>query len=131
MDATIGRLAAVVVVLVLARVVALILARFLRPKHPDVTVGDEGGRPGIVLFTSTDCSTCKQTISRIEQSGISFREITHELEPHRFESWGISGVPLTVVLDSASVVVDLITGVPSLRRIRRAAQSAGIKQARD
>ncbi len=128
MNDTIGRLAAVVVVLVLARVAALVLARFLRPKHPDVIVGEEGDRPGIILFTSTDCSACKETISRIEQSGISFREITHELEPQRFESWGISGVPLTVVLDSASVVVDMITGVPSQRRIRRAAHSAGIER---
>jgi len=122
------RVAAVVLVLGLARLAALVLARFLRPKHPDVIVGDEGDRPGIVLFTSTDCSTCKRTISRIHESGLTFREITYDLEPQRFDAWGVTGVPLTVVLDAAGTIVDGMSGVPSIRRMRRAAQKAGIER---
>jgi len=120
------RIAAVIVVLVVARLVAFVLAKFLRPKHPDVIVGDEGDRPGIVLFTSTDCSTCKRAISRIHESGLTFREITYDLEPQRFDAWGVNGVPLTVVLDAAGEVVDAISGVPSPRRVRRAARTARI-----
>ncbi|GMQ97831.1 MAG: hypothetical protein BMS9Abin17_0334 [Acidimicrobiia bacterium] len=122
------RVAAVIVVLGLARLVALVLARFLRPKHPDVIVGDEGDRPGIVLFTSTDCSTCKRAISRIHESGLTFREITYDLEPQRFDAWGVTGVPLTIVLDAAGSIVDGMSGVPSIRRLRRAAQKARIER---
>jgi len=120
------RIAAVIVVLVLARLVALVLAKFMRPKHPDVVAGDEGDRPGIVLFTSTDCSSCKRAISRIRETGLAFREITYDLEPQRFDAWGVSGVPLTVILDAANNIVDAISGVPSLRRVRRAAHTARI-----
>ncbi len=122
-----ARVAAVIIVLGIARVVALLLARFLRPKHPDVIVGDEGDRPGIVLFTSTDCSTCKRAISRIRESGLTFREITYDLEPQRFEAWGVTGVPLTVVLDADGGIVDGMSGVPPIRRMRRAVQRAGIE----
>lgn len=126
MNDVVVRVAAVIIVLVLARLVALVLAKFLRPKHPDVIVGDEGDRPGIVLFTSTDCSTCKQAIARIRESGLTFREITYDLEPQRFDAWGVTGVPLTVVLDESGDVVDGISGVPKVRRVRRAAERAGI-----
>lgn len=126
MNDVVVRVAAVIIVLVLARLVALVLAKFLRPKHPDVIVGDEGDRPGIVLFTSTDCSTCKQAIARIRESGLTFREITYDLEPQRFDAWGVTGVPLTVVLDESGDVIDGISGVPKARRIRRAADRAGI-----
>ena len=122
----VARLLVVVVVLVVAWLTALVLNRFHRPAHPSLTVNNEGDRPGIVLFTSLDCSTCKRTIHRLRGDGISFREITHELEPQRFESWGVLAVPLTVVIDRGSEVVDMIPGVPPSRRLRRALDAAGI-----
>ena len=120
------RLLVVVVVLFIALLIAVVLNRFRRPDHPPITVNAEGDRPGIVLFTSLDCATCKRTITKLRGVDLSYREITHELEPQRFESWGVVAVPLTVVVDRASEVIDLIPGVPSTRRLSRALDAAGI-----
>ena len=117
----------VVVVLVLgAVVVAAVISRIRRPPHPDITVGDVGDRPGVVLFTSTTCPTCKQTIEVLEDMGVSFREVTHDLEAHRFETWGVVAVPVTVVVDGDSTVVDAFSGVPRRRSLHRALQRAGL-----
>lgn len=109
-----------------ALVAAFIATKVRKPIHPDIVVGDVGDRPGVVMFTSTDCSTCKQAIARLKESSIPFREVTHELEPTRFESWEIVAVPLTVFLDSASTVVAMLPGVPSRRALRKAAANAGV-----
>ena len=109
---------------------ALVLAgaanRYRRPTHPTVRVGEVGDRPGVVLFTSTDCSTCKLSIERLKQLGLPYREVTYDLEPHRFDSWGVVAVPLTVFIDADSHVGAVLTGVPSARSLRRAAASAEI-----
>lgn len=120
------RMLLVLAVLLSASLIAVALNRFRRPDHPPITVNAEGDRPGIVLFTSLDCATCKRTITKLRGDDLSFREITHELEPQRFESWGVVAVPLTVVINRASEVIDLIPGVPSTRRLSSALDAAGI-----
>lgn len=121
-----ARLILVVGVLAAAGLVAFVINRLHKPPHPALVVQTEGDRPGVVLFTSLECTTCKETISILRSKGVAFREVTHELEPQRFEAWRVLAVPLTVVLDSESAVVDAITGVPSSRRLVGALRTAGL-----
>jgi thiol-disulfide isomerase/thioredoxin len=115
---------AVVSVAILAAYVARKLAK---PVHPKVTVGEVGDRPGVVLFTSTDCSNCKEAIATLESASIPFREVAYDLEPHRFETWDVLAVPLTVVVDGDGNVVDAISGVPGRKTLTRAVRTAGIE----
>ena len=122
------RIIVVLVVAVVAILLALVARKLVRPVHPEITVGDAGDRPGVVLFTSTDCSNCKEAIALLKSESISFREITHELEPQRFESWTVLAVPLTVVLDADGGIVEMISGVPHRRTLRKALRVAEIVQ---
>ena len=118
----------VLIVLGLALVAGVIARRVKRPPHPRITIGDLGERPGVVLFTSTDCGTCKETIALLEAEAVAFREVTYDLEPHRFEAWTVVAVPLTVVIAADGCVIETISGVPPLRRLRRAISAAGIER---
>jgi len=122
------RIVVVLVVVAAAVAVAFVARRLQRPAHPQVVVGDVGDRPGVVLFTSTDCGNCKEAISVLKNESVSFREITHDLEPQRFEDWAVLAVPLTVVIDSDGGVVDMVSGVPSHRFLTKAMRSAGIER---
>jgi hypothetical protein len=123
---TVVRLLIVGTVVVLAASIAWVVRRLRMPPHPTVTVGDVGDRPGVVLFTSTTCSTCKEVIARFEVLGIGFREVTSELEPQRFEAWGVTAVPVTVVVDAHDGVVATFSGMPRTGPLRRALRTAGI-----
>jgi len=125
-----ARLLLVVAALVAAGVVAFAVSRFQKPPHPTLSVQIDGDRPGVVLFTSLECTTCKETISLLRSHGVPFREITHELEPQRFESWRVLAVPLTVVLDSEGTVVAALAGTPSSRGLAGALRAADIKVSR-
>lgn len=113
--------------LIVAGVVALVITRLTKPPHPTLVVQPDGDRPGVVLFTSLECVSCKDTITLLRGKGVVFREITHELEPQRFEAWQVLAVPLAVVLDEQGSIVDAITGVPPLRRLTRALHDAGLE----
>lgn len=126
MNDVVVRLLVVVAIVAVAAGLAFLIGRFRKPPHPSVTVGDVGDRPGVVMFTSTSCSTCKDAIARLEAVGVPFREVTNDLETQRFEMWGIVAVPLTVVVDDESSVVATFSGVPPVRSLRRAVSSAGI-----
>ena len=120
------RLGIVAVVVLGAAGVAWILGRVRKPPHPDITVGDVGDRPGVVVFTSATCPTCGDAISVLEDVGLPFREVTYDLEPDRFETWGVVAVPVTVVVDGAGSAVDVLSGVPSRGRLARSAARAGL-----
>lgn len=126
MTGTVGRLVIVVAIVVGAAACAWLVSRFRRPPHPDIVVGDLGDRPGVVIFTSTTCSTCKAVISLLEEWSIPFREVTNELEPGQFDEWGIVAVPVTVVIDDGGQVVATFSGTPRRAAFRRAAAVAGI-----
>ncbi len=121
------RLLIVVAAFGLALIVAFVLRRLQRPTHPELSVGVVGDRPGVVLFTSTDCSKCKEVIALLEAESVPFREVTHDLEPQRFEDWDVVAVPLTVVLDSGGDVVATMSGVPRRRTLIRSVRRAGIE----
>jgi glutaredoxin len=122
------RLLVAIGVIVSALLLAAVLNRYRRPVHPTVSVGEVGDRPGVVLFTSTDCSNCKRTIERLKKLDVPYREVTYELESQRFADWGVVAVPLTVFVDGDSHVEYAFTGVPSRRKLVRAAKAAGISR---
>lgn len=123
---TVVRLIVVAAVVLLAASIAWIVRRFRMPPHPAVTVGEVGDRPGVVLFTSTTCSTCSDVIARLESLDVGFREVTNELEPQRFAAWGVAAVPVTVVVDAHGRAVATFSGIPRTRPLRRAMRDAGI-----
>jgi glutaredoxin len=121
------RILVVVVVVAAALAVAFVLRRAQRPVHPEISVGDVGDRPGVVLFTSTDCSNCKKAIALLESESVPFREVTHDLEPQRFETWDVVAVPLIVVVDAEGGIVETMSGIPRRRTLTSAVRRAGIK----
>jgi len=120
------RLLLVVAIVVAAAAVAWVASRFRRPPHPTVTVGDIGDRPGVVVFTSTNCSTCREARGVLEEMRVPFREVTSELEQRRFEEWGVVAVPLIVVIDEGGGVVETYTGIPRRGALRRSISIAGV-----
>jgi hypothetical protein len=122
------RILFVIAAVSVALVVAMVLRRAQRPVHPTVSVGDAGDRPGVVLFTSTDCGNCKKAIALLESEEIPFREVTHDLEPQRFETWDVVAVPLTVVVDAQGDIVETMSGVPRRKTLVRAVRLAGIQE---
>ncbi len=123
------RLLVAVGVVVVAVVIATIARSVRKPIHPTVQVGNVGDRPGVVLFTSTDCSSCKQAIATLKEMSVPYREVTHELEPQQLDAWGVVAVPLTVVVDAQGDAVAVMSGVPAKRALRSALATAGIETA--
>lgn len=114
------RLGIVLVLVLLVVAAARLAGRWGHPTHPPIRLGDVGPRPGLVVFTSTDCTNCAEAISIAGSLGVEVREITWELEPGRFQTAGVEAVPLTAVVDSTGRVELLVTGVPTKRALARA-----------
>lgn len=113
-------------VMILVAIITVIARKLGSPHHGRVEVAGLDLPSGIVLFTSTECSNCKEALARAKETGAPLREITYEIEAARFESAGISGVPLTLVIDGEGSVIEQIAGVPGRRRLRRALDRAGV-----
>lgn len=112
-------------VVVFAVAVAALAGRWSRPSHPRVDLSGLTLDPGVVMFTSTDCSTCHEARTIAAELDVPVREVTHELEPAKFEAAGVVAVPLTVVVSAGGDVVAQFTGVPRRRALQRAARRAG------
>jgi len=125
------RLGVVAALLVVAVVVARAAGRWQRPSHPPVDVSDLAPTPGIVLFTSTDCSSCKAALAAVEGTGAPVREITWELEGATLEARGVEAVPLTVVVDATGRPVGQVSGVPPRRWLRAAWKRATVDEMPD
>lgn len=120
------------VVIVLALVVAVIVVvrlveRRQKPPHPPIDLEGLGDRPGVVVFTSSDCSTCAEAMRTVGSAGTSIREVTWELEPQLFDQYHIEAVPLVAVLDRDGRSVMFETGAPSRSRFIKAIRAAGIR----
>ena len=114
---------AVRLVVVFAVVVgALGLSRLSRPwqdsAHPQLQIPPGELPAGVVLFTSTDCDQCANARAALRRAGISYREVTWEIESDRFERYGVQGVPLLAQLDDAGRQLHLSAGVPTRRTLR-------------
>ena len=123
-------LVSVAVVLALALVVVVVarlIARWQKPPHPPIDLDGLGERPGVVVFTSTDCTTCSEAMRVVGQAGPAVREVTWELEPHLFDRYHVEAVPLIAVLDGVGRSVFFGTGVPEGSRFHAAVRKAGIR----
>jgi hypothetical protein len=120
------RVAVVLALVLLVVVVVRLVARWQRPPHPPIDLDGLGDRPGVVVFTSTDCATCAEAMRVVGNAGRAVREVTWELEPRLFEEYRIEAVPLVAVLDGHGRSILFQTGVPDRNRFRRALRSAGI-----
>lgn len=122
MDDPVLRVGIVAVATLLVCAVALATRRWQRPVHRRVDASLLALPAGLVMFTSTDCSRCKEALAAARSSGLPLREITWELEPDKFEAASVTAVPLTLAVGPDGAVVDQISGVPSKRWIRRVAK---------
>lgn len=117
----------VVAGVVMVVVVVSVAARKLgAPYHAALQLDALDLPPGLVMFTSTDCENCKKALVVVKATGAPLREITHEIEAAMFERAGVTGVPLTVVIDADGKVVDQIGGIPQRRRLQRALAETGV-----
>lgn len=119
---------AVVLVLALAVIVVVrLMAKWQKPPHPPIDLDGLGERPGVIVFTSTDCNTCSEAMRVVGPADSSVREVTWELEPQLFDRYHVEAVPLVAVLDGAGRSVFFGTGVPDSARFRSAIRKAGIR----
>jgi hypothetical protein len=107
----------VVVVVALSTLAA---RRYGSPHLRPVDVDGLDLPPGLVVFTSTTCATCRRALGAAKATGAPLREITYELEAATFERAGVGAVPLTLVIGGDGEVVDQVGGVPRPARLRRA-----------
>lgn len=118
---------AVVLALVLAVIGGVrLIARWQKPPHPPIDLDGLGDRPGVIVFTSTDCTTCTEAMQVVGEAGPAVREVTWELEPRLFDRYHVEAVPLVAVLDGAGRSVFFATGIPDRTRFRSAIRKAGI-----
>jgi len=114
------------VIIAAAAGVGLLAGRWSRASHPAVDLAGLGLPPGIVMFTSTDCATCKEARARAETVGLPIREVTHEPEPGLFARAGVEAVPLTAIVDAKGLVIAQFAGVPRRGALSRAAAEAHV-----
>jgi hypothetical protein len=124
---TIIRVVIVLTLVVVVIVVVRLVARWQRPPHPPIDLAGLGDRPGVVVFTSTDCSTCAEAMRTVGATGASIREVTWELEPQLFDQYHVEAVPLVAVLDRDGRSVMFETGAPSRNQLNKAIRAAGIQ----
>lgn len=117
-------LSVVVVVLGLAAAVA-ITSRRTSSFHPRIDIEGLGLPPGLVVFTSTACVNCKDVLQVARSIDVPLREVTYEIEAELQEQAGVTGVPLTIVVDRTGAAVSQFAGKVSERSLRRAVVNAG------
>jgi hypothetical protein len=93
-------------------------------RGPEVDVTGLVVGPGVVIFTKDDCATCADALERVEGLGLAVRQIRAEEEPGELEARGVTGVPVTVVVDAAGLPCGRFAGLPARRALRRAARRA-------
>ena len=124
MDEALARLLIVAGVIAVAAGVAFLFRR--RAFHPPVDIDGMGLGPGLVVFTSTTCRRCKIVLAAAKSIGAPLREVTYELEGAVQQRAGVTGVPLTLVVDQSGTVVAQYAGLVTARRLRRAVGRAGL-----
>ena len=124
---TLTRVLVVLVLVVAVIIVVRLVARWQKPPHPPLDLTGLGDRPGVVVFTSTDCPTCVEAMRTVSEVSAPVREVTWELEPNLFDQYQVEAVPLIAVLDREGRSVMFETGAPNRNRIRKAIRAAGIE----
>jgi len=116
-----------IVLLVAASALAVawwLRSRAVRSGDPIDVAGLREGA-GVVIFTKDDCPTCVTMLALLETTVAPVRRVRAEDEPQELEARGVTGVPLTVVVDGAGRPIAQFAGVPPSRALRRAVARAG------
>lgn len=122
MSETVVRVLVIVGILAIVLVAAAVAGRSRRARPQRTTREDLP--PGVHLFTSATCATCKEARAVIQSVyGDSFTEIRHEDDPQSFGHHGIARVPTAIVVltDGSALVFE---GVPRRRHLRAAAPAS-------
>ncbi|MDH3606812.1 MAG: hypothetical protein OER12_07435 [Acidimicrobiia bacterium] len=116
----------VVVVGVIGAALGLaVAARFwFGPGGPSVDVTGLAQGPAAIVFTRDNCTNCAAALEKVGGLGLSVRQVRAEDEPDELTSRGVSGVPTTVLIDSAGSVTGQFGGVPPRMALRRASKRA-------
>ncbi|NQV07248.1 hypothetical protein HQ535_11920 [bacterium] len=106
-------------------VAAALLAAYLIPRVTagravQIPIDLSGIDDRVILFTSSDCSTCDRAREVIEAAGVEYREIRHSDDPALFDATGVAAVPLLVIRGDRGAIIGRIGGVPTTQRLRRA-----------
>ncbi len=80
---------------------------------------------GFVIFTKDECPACLATLERLTLFGLPIRQVREEDEAHELRNRGVTGVPITVVLDGNGRPCGQFAGLPKPRALRRAVRRAG------
>lgn len=102
-----------------------VAVRRARIAQPAAAVERLGFDTPVVVFTSTDCPTCRKVMRRLAEVDFAVREVTFELEPGLFDTAGVDGVPLVVVLEPGGAHAAQFGGPVSAARVKRAVAAAG------
>jgi glutaredoxin len=119
-DDAVARLVAAVVIGIVVLALARAARKFEQPVHPFIDLAATDLPTGVVLFTSTDCTNCAAARERLKQAGVSYREVTWELEGRVLERAGVQAVPVAVFRGEDGATVAQIAGVPTRRALRKA-----------
>lgn len=75
--------------------------------------------PGLHLFSSESCGSCRRARSMIERTGLSFSEHTYESEAVLLEKHGIDRVPSVVWVPAGGQAGWVAEGIPTERSLLR------------
>ena len=116
---------AVVLAVVAGAVGVSYLTRRGTSYHPPVVVDGLGLPPGLIIFTSTACYRCKEVLAVARAVDVPVREVTFELESELQERAGVTGVPLTLIIDRSGKPVAQFAGRLRRTSLQRAIRRAG------
>jgi glutaredoxin len=118
-----------ILLVLLVAALSLVVAWWLRSRADrsgdpiDVAGLREGA--GVVIFTKDDCPTCVTTLALLETAAVPVRRVRAEDEPEELAARGVTGVPVTVVVDGSGRPIAQFAGVPPTRALLRAVARAG------
>lgn len=124
MAETLLRILVIAAVLVVAAGVAYLSRR--QAYHAPIDITGAQFSPGLVVFTSTECIRCKVVLAAAKATGAPLREVTYEIEAPLHERLGVTGVPLTLVVDPDGAVAAQFAGLVRSGRLQRALTRAKV-----
>ena len=105
--------------------IGLAASRRRKRSQPPVDVSGLGFQAALIAFTSTECANCKKVMRQLHGFDVPVREVAYELEPGHFETAGVDGVPLVVVVRPDGSRSAQMAGLVSRMRLSRELSRAG------
>ncbi len=93
-------------------------------RGPALPEGWKNGLPGVLYFTSEECSPCRTQGRTVERGRdglggeVNLVKVNVDEEPELAEKWSVLTVPTTVVVDDSGRVGEVNHGVVSEKKLR-------------